>query len=46
MRARIVLDEKAQALTAYHDARNAFAGDPTQLSVIDSTAHSLEIAGR
>lgn len=45
MRVRMVLDERAQAMADYHDARNAFAGDPAQLSAFDNTAHSLGITG-
>jgi cytochrome c-type biogenesis protein CcmH len=45
MRARMVLGEKPQALGAYHDARATFANDPAQLSTIDTTAHTLGIAG-
>jgi len=45
MRARMVLGDKPQALAAYRDARTAFASDPAQLSTIDTTAHTLGIAG-
>lgn len=45
MRARMVLGETPLALAAYHNARDAYAGDPAQLSTIDSAAHALGIAG-